>query len=50
METVVDRSLAQSEEIVFNAGSHTDAVRMKYADYANLAKPRVGRFGELPLS
>lgn len=50
METLVDRSLAQSEEIVFNAGSHTEAVRMKYADYANLTKPRVGSFGELPLS
>ena len=50
METLMDRSLAQSEEIVFNAGSHSDAVRMKYADYANLAKPRVGSFGELPPS
>ena len=50
VDTLVDRSLAQSEEIVFNAGSHTDAVRMKYADYANLVKPRVGSFGELPLS
>ena len=50
VDTLVDRSLAQSEEIVFNAGSHTDAVRMKYADYANVAKPRVASFGELPLS
>ena len=50
VETLVDRSLGQSEEIVFNAGSHTDAVRMKYADYAYLVKPRVASFGELPLS
>ena len=50
VDTLVDRSLAQSEEIVFNAGSHTDAVRMKYGDYAGLAKPRVGNFGELPQS
>jgi Ala-tRNA(Pro) deacylase len=49
METLVDRSLAQSEEIVFNAGRHTDALRMKYADYANLMKPP-DNFGELPLS
>jgi Ala-tRNA(Pro) deacylase len=48
METLVDRSLAHSEEIVFNAGSHTDALRMKYADYATLTKPRVGNFGQLP--
>lgn len=50
VDTLVDRSLAQSEDIVFNAGSHTDAVRMKYADYANLVKPRVASFGELPVS
>jgi Ala-tRNA(Pro) deacylase len=49
MQTLVDRSLAQSEEIVFNAGRHTDALRMKYADYANLMKPP-DNFGELPLS
>ena len=46
----MDRLLAQSEDIVFNAGSHTDAVQMKYADYASLTKPRVGNFGELPQS
>jgi len=46
MDTWVDRSLYESEEIVFNAGTHTDAVRMKYSDYARLAKPRVASFSE----
>jgi Ala-tRNA(Pro) deacylase len=44
METWVDRSLGKSEEIVFNAGTHRDAVRMKYADYLRLAMPQVATF------
>lgn len=46
IETWVDRSLGKSEHIVFNAGSHKDAVRMKYADYLRLAMPQVGTFSE----
>lgn len=37
----VDESLARDEEIVFNAGTHTQAVRMKYGDFARLAGARV---------
>ncbi|MBN1421535.1 MAG: YbaK/EbsC family protein [Planctomycetes bacterium] len=37
----VDRRLAEDEEIVFHAGSHVEAIRMKYADYARIARPRV---------
>jgi len=47
MDVWVDRALSQSEEIMFNAGSHTEAIRMKYADYARLVMPQVGRFAEL---
>lgn len=43
--TVVDASLAQSQEIVCNAGSHTETLTLRYADFAALAKPKVGRFG-----
>lgn len=42
----VDERLAEDEKIVFNAGNHTEAVRMTYADFARLAEPEVGRFGE----
>ncbi len=35
----VDESLAADEEIVFNAGSHRDAIRLRYADFVGLAKP-----------
>lgn len=40
----VDESLAADEEIVFNAGTHRDAVRMRYADFLNLAHPTVAAF------
>jgi Ala-tRNA(Pro) deacylase len=42
--TWVDTNLAQDEYIVFEAGTHTDAIRMSYADYARLAEPNVATF------
>jgi Ala-tRNA(Pro) deacylase len=35
----VDASLSEDEDIVFQAGTHTDTVRIKYADYARLVNP-----------
>jgi Ala-tRNA(Pro) deacylase len=40
----VDRSLTEDEEIVFNAGTHTETLKVRYADYARLAKPIVADF------
>ncbi|MBI1738549.1 MAG: YbaK/EbsC family protein [Acidobacteria bacterium] len=40
----VDRALEGDEEIVFNAGTHRDAIRMKYADFKRLASPQVADF------
>ncbi len=37
----VDDALAHDEEIVFNAGTHTQTVKMKYADFARLVRPTV---------
>lgn len=37
----VEESLTRDAEIVFNAGTHQDTVRMKYADFARLAQPQV---------
>jgi Ala-tRNA(Pro) deacylase len=42
----VDERLAEDETIVFNAGNHTEAVRLRYADFERLAKPVMGSFGE----
>lgn len=39
-------ALSQDEEIIFNAGTHTDAIRMSYRDYVDLVKPTVFHFSE----
>jgi len=44
MEVWVDRAVCDSEHIVFCAGTHEDCIRMKYSDFAKLAKPRLSRF------
>ncbi len=44
METFVDEDLTRDEDITFNAGTHYEAVRMRYADFARLALPRVASF------
>ena len=46
IEVWVDTSLTQNEEIVFNAGTHRQTVRMRYEDFARLAEPKVGSFAE----
>jgi len=39
----VDTSLTDDPEIVFQAGTHTDTIKIRYADYARLVKPQVGQ-------
>ena len=43
---IVDRVLGDSADIVFNAGSHTETIKMRYRDFAALVKPKVGAFGQ----
>lgn len=40
----VEESLTRDGEILFNAGTHQDTIRMKYADFARLVKPQVISF------
>jgi Ala-tRNA(Pro) deacylase len=40
----VDELLTADQEIVFNAGTHRDAIRMSYADFESLSKPTVASF------
>ncbi|GLH72288.1 deacylase [Geothrix limicola] len=40
MEVLVDPALAEDEEIVFNAGTHAEVVRMAYKDFDRLVHPR----------
>ena len=46
----LDDTLAQQEEIVFNGGTHTDAICMRYGEFAELARPVVGRFAVRPFA
>ena len=41
MGVYVAEQLTEDEEIAFNAGSHTELVRMSYSDFANLVTPQV---------
>lgn len=42
LPTYVDKYLAEQDYIVFEAGTHTDAIKMSYTDYASIVKPTVG--------
>jgi len=44
MDVYVEAHLAEDEEIAFNAGSHTELVRLAYKDFENLVQPKVGKF------
>ncbi len=44
MDVFVAESLAEDEEIAFNAGSHTELMRLAYKDFEALVEPKVVRF------
>jgi Ala-tRNA(Pro) deacylase len=48
MPVFVSRELRDDEEIVFNAGTHTDAIRMLYSDFERLVQPVVCEFSISP--
>jgi Ala-tRNA(Pro) deacylase len=41
MGVYVAEQLTEDEEIAFNAGTHSELVKMSYNDYANLVTPQV---------
>jgi Ala-tRNA(Pro) deacylase len=41
LPTYVDQSLAEQDHIVFEAGTHTDAIKISYHDYEKIVKPKV---------
>ena len=44
MDTYVDKSLEEDEEIAFNAGNHSELIKLAYKDYVRLVKPEVISF------
>ena len=41
LEVFVDPHLAADPEIAFNAGTHTELIRMSYKDFERLVKPKL---------
>ncbi|MBI2516547.1 MAG: YbaK/EbsC family protein [Opitutae bacterium] len=41
MKTYVSGLLAEEQEIAFNAGTHTEVIKMTYADFEQLVQPTV---------
>ena len=41
MEVFVAATLTEDEEIAFNAGSHTELIKLAYKDYEKLVNPKV---------
>lgn len=42
---IVDKILEEDNDIVFNAGSHTEMIQMKFSDYQRLVKSRIAEIG-----
>jgi Ala-tRNA(Pro) deacylase len=43
MDVFVDDRLREDEQIAFNAGTHTELLKLSYADYERLVKPVIAR-------
>ena len=48
LQVYVDQSLADDEEIVFQGGTSREAIRMRYEDFAALARPTLEHFHKPP--
>ena len=44
LQTLVDRSLCDDEEIVFEGNTHHEAIRMKFRDYTELEQSTIADF------
>jgi Ala-tRNA(Pro) deacylase len=44
MSVFVADSLTQNKEIAFNAGSHTELIRLSFADFNRMVNPRILKF------
>lgn len=41
MDVYVEKNLTKNKEIAFNAGSHTELIKMSYQDFEKLVHPKV---------
>ena len=45
LKVVVDGALTRDETIYFQAGTHTDTMSLRFADFERLPKPAIAGFG-----
>jgi Ala-tRNA(Pro) deacylase len=45
MQTLMDESVMSDDQVMFQAGTHDDAITMSLADYRRAAMPEVAHFG-----
>ncbi|OGU76208.1 MAG: deacylase [Ignavibacteria bacterium RBG_16_34_14] len=44
VDVYVAKSLSEDEEIAFNAGTHTELIKLSYKDFERLVKPKIIEF------
>lgn len=44
LPTYLDRALTENDELYFNATTHSEVMKMSFADYKRLANPQIGDF------
>jgi len=49
MEVYVSDTLSEDVEIAFSAGSHSELIRLAYADFERLAQPKIAGFSKRAL-
>ncbi len=48
LPVIADDCLAEEDEIVVRAGSHEEALRLRWSEFARLERPRLADLGTLP--
>jgi Ala-tRNA(Pro) deacylase len=48
LDVFVDQRLREDEQIAFNAGSHTELVRLAYGDFERLVEPTIAHISTRP--
>lgn len=49
MPMLIAWQLAEKDEIIINAGTHTECVKMRYQDYEKITQPVVGDISDVPV-
>jgi Ala-tRNA(Pro) deacylase len=50
VDVYMDETMKVEGDVLFQAGTHSDAIRMRFADWFRMVQPRMGSFSELARS